>query len=428
MELSTETLSMEHSMTGVGGEPFKASALSDKQLMKGKRLNMPVPPYTRRAVISNLLRLSAAAVIGGPALSALAQAPIRNPNQRYGGRDRNTEGFRQQFRVPAMSAAISKNGQFVYDHAGGMADRQHLTQAQHGTLFRIADLSKPITAVTIFSLIEAGKLNLTDKVFGATGILGAKYGKPPYKPYVADITVDHLLTHTAGGWAADNNDPMMHNSGWSQAKLITSTIENMPLTSTPGTQWAYSNFGYCLLGRVIEQVTGQSYETYVQANIFARCGITDMQIANNSERHRASNEVVYIGQYSEDPYKVNINRMDSTDGWIASSTQLVQFLNHVAGAPSIPALLKPDTIRAMTTPSPAYPQADARYARGWMVSSDGAGSWWHSGSLPGSTSLMVRNPNGSCLAALCNTRTQPHQEMDTTLYDVMYDLTQNVPA
>jgi CubicO group peptidase (beta-lactamase class C family) len=375
---------MEHSMTGAGGEPFKASALSDNQLMKGKRVNMPVPAHTRRDVISNLLRASAAAVIGGDALSALAQAPIRNPNQGYGGRGRNTEGFRQQFRVPPMSAAISKNGQFVYDHAGGMADRQHLTQAQQGTLFRIADLSKPITAVTIFSLIEAGKLNLTDKVFGPTAILGTKYGKPPYKAYVVDITVDHLLTHTAGGWAADNNDPMMHNSGWSQAKLITSTIEAVPLTSTPGTQWAYSNFGYCLLGRVIEQVTCESYEAYVHANILACCGITDMQIANNSERHRASNEVVYIGQYSEDPYKININRMDSTDGWIASSTQLVQFLNHVAGG----------------TEYSCPPQA--RY--------------------------NSRHPDGSCLAALCNTRTQPHQEMDTALYDMMYDLAQNVPA
>ena len=79
------------------------------------------------------------------------------------------KNFGSNFRVPAMSAAISKNGQFVYDHAGGMADRQHLTQAQQGTLFRIADLSKPITAVTIFSLIEAGKLKLTDKVFGRNG-------------------------------------------------------------------------------------------------------------------------------------------------------------------------------------------------------------------------------------------------------------------
>ena len=389
---------------------------------------MPVPAYTRRAVVSNLLRASAAAAIGGPALSALAQATSRNPNQRYGARGQNTERFQQQFRVPAMSAAISKNGHFVYDHAGGMADRQHLTQAQQGTLFRIADGSKPITAVTIFSLIEAGKIRVTDKVFGPAGILGTKYGKPPYKPYVADITVDDLLTHTAGGWAADNNDPMMHNNGWDQAKLIASTVENVPLTSTPGTQWAYSNFGYCLLGRVIEQITGQSYETYVQANILAPCGITGMQIANNSERHRVVNEVVYIGQYSEDPYKININRMDSTEGWIASSTQLVQFLNHVAGAPNIPALLKPDTIRAMTTPCPAYPQGDARYARGWMVSSNGAGSWWHSGSLPGSTSLMVRNPDSSCSAALCNTRTQPHQEMDTALYDMMYNLAQNISA
>jgi CubicO group peptidase (beta-lactamase class C family) len=389
---------------------------------------MPVPAYTRRAIVSNLLKASAAAAIDGPALSALAQATLRNPNQRYGARGQNTQGFQQQFRVPAMSAAISKNGRFVYDHAGGMADRQHLTQAQQGTLFRIADGSKPITAVTIFSLIEAGKLSVTDKVFGPAGILGTKYGKPPYKPYVADITVDDLLTHTAGGWAADNNDPMMHNNGWDQARLIASTIENVPLTSTPGTQWAYSNFGYCLLGRVIEQVTGQSYEAYVQANILARCGITGMQIANNSERHRAPNEAVYIGQYSEDPYKININRMDSADGWIASSTQLVQFLNHVAGAPNIPALLKPDTIRAMTTPSPAYPQGDARYARGWMVSSNGAGSWWQGGSLPGSTSLMVRNPDGSCSAAVCNTRTQPHQEMDTALYDMMYNLAQNVPA
>src|SRR6201996_799844 len=389
---------------------------------------MRVPAYTRRAIISTLLRTSAATAIGGSALNALAQATFRNPNQRYGARGRNTEGFQQQFRVPAMSAAISKNGRFVYDHAGGMADRQHLTQAQQGTLFRVADGSKPITAVTIFSLIEADKLSVTDKVFGPAGILGAKYGKPPYKPYVADITIDDLLTHTAGGWAADNNDPMMHNNGWDQAKLIASTIENVPLTSTPGTQWAYSNFGYCVLGRVIEQVTGQSYEAYVQANILARCGITGMQIANNSERHRAPNEVVYIGQYSEDPYKININRMDSSDGWIASSTQLVQFLNHVAGAPNIPALLKPDMIRAMTTPVAAYPQGDARYARGWMVSDNGAGSWWHSGSLPGSTSLMVLNPDGSCSAALCNTRTEPHQEMDTALYQMIWNVGQSIPA
>ena len=177
-----------------------------------------------------------------------------------------------------------------------------------------------------------------------------------------------------------------------------------------------------MLGRVIEQVTGQPYQSYVQANILAPCGITTMQIAQNSERHRASDEVVYTGQYSEDPYKININRMDSTSGWIASSTQLVQFLNHVAGAPGIPALLKPGTVRVMTTPAPASPEGDARWARGWMISQDGSGSWWISGSLPGSTALMIRNSDGSCAAALCSTRSQPHQEMDNALQGMLRNM------
>jgi CubicO group peptidase (beta-lactamase class C family) len=416
MVRSTTVEAQEHSRDN---SPNKAD-------QKANSPPMPTHTYTRRAVISNLFRATACTAIGMPALNALAQSGFGRPYQRLGGPMQMTQGFQQQFHVPAMSVAISKGGRFVYDHAGGMADRQSMTQAQQDTLFRIADLSKPITAVTIFSLIQAGKLNLDDKVFGPAGVLGTMYGKPPYKPYVADITVDHLLTHTAGGWPADDSDPMFHNNGWDQTKLITSTIENVPLTSQPGTQWAYSNFGYCVLGRVIEQITGQPYETYVQANILAFCGITGMQIARNSERDRAANEVVYVGQYSEDPYKFNINRMDSTAGWIASSTQLVQFLNHVAGAPNIPALLQPETVRKMTTPVAVYPQGNVRCARGWMVANNGAGTWFHSGSLPGSTSLMVRNPDGSCSVAVCNTRTQPHAEMDDALFQMMGNLTQRV--
>jgi CubicO group peptidase (beta-lactamase class C family) len=279
--------------------------------------------------------------------------------------------FRQQFSVPASSIAISRNGQFVYDQAVGMGDRQHLMQVQQSSLFRIASVTKPITSVTIFSLMEQGKLNLTDKVFGPSGILGTKYGKPPYKQYVTDITVDHLLTHTAGGWPNDSTDPMMHNLSWDQTKLITETIANMPLTNPPGTHWAYSNFGYCVLGRVIEQVTGQPYAAYVQANILAPCGISTMQIAANKESQRAPNEVVYYGQYSEEPYKINITRMDSDGGWIASSTQLVQFLNHVAGAPGIPALLKPATIQAMTTPrQPTRKARHATPAAGWFAATE----------------------------------------------------------
>jgi CubicO group peptidase (beta-lactamase class C family) len=356
-------------------------------------------------------------------------------NGRYGGSTGQQRGqmgraifqFRRQYGVPASSVAISRDGQFVYDQAAGMAYKERSQQVQQDTLFRIASMTKPITSVTIFSLIEQAKLKLTDKVFGPSGVLGTKFGGPPYKQYVADITVDHLLTHTCGGWPNDSTDPMMQHNDWDHQKLISWTIENLPLTNAPGTHWAYSNFGYCVLGRVIEQVTGQTYENYVKANILAPCGITTMQIAANKESQRASNEVVYYGQYGEDPYKLNVTRMDSHGGWIASSTEMVQFLNHVAGAPGIPALLKPQTIRQMTMPADAYPQGPARYARGWMVRNNGASNWWHNGSLPGTETIMVRTSTGFCWAALMNSRSQPENEMGAALDKLMWDVVRSVP-
>jgi CubicO group peptidase (beta-lactamase class C family) len=385
---------------------------------------------SRRSLIGNLLGTAAAGVIGLPLRHALAQ---QGPNDGPTGQQRGEMGriageFRRSFSVPASSIAITRNGKFVYDQAVGMAYPQKLQQVQQSSLFRIASLSKPITSVTLFTLIEQGKLNLTDKVFGPSGILGEKYGKSPVKKYVTDITVDHLLTHTCGGWPNDSTDPMFRFDSWDHDKLISWTLENLPLTHPPGEHWAYSNFGYCVLGRVIEQVTGQPYESYVQSSILAPCGITDMRIAGNKLHDRAPNEVAYIGQYNEDPYKMNVTRMDSHGGWIASSTDLAIFLDHVAGAPNIPALLKPETIKIMTTPAPAYPQSSpARYARGWMVRDNGAGSWWHGGSLPGTTTIMVRTSTGMCWAALTNTRTQPSNQIDTAIDQMMWNMVRTVP-
>ena len=388
---------------------------------------------TRRSLLHQLL---------GAGITALTAFPLRSaslPQNGQGGPDgltgrdrgemgRLVWGFNKQFAVPASSIAISRNGQFVYDRAFGMMDRSKALQAQQSSIFRIASVSKPITSVTIFSLIEQHKLNLTDKVFGPSGILGAKYGKPPYKQYVTDVTVDHLFTHTSGGWPNDSTDPMFQHDSWDHEKLISWTIENLPLTYPPGQHWAYSNFGYCVLGRVIEQVTGQPYESYVQANILAPCGISDMKIARNKEGQRFPDEVVYYGQYSEDPYKMNVTRMDSHGGWLASPTSLVQFLDHLGGATS-PSLLKPETIQLMTTPAPAYPQnSPVKYARGWMVRNDGKGNWWHNGSLPGTTTIMVRTATGMCWAALTNTRTEPHDQMDSALDELVWNMVRLVPA
>ena len=390
-------------------------------------------PISRRTLLRSLCGTAAAGIVAprlcasSPSLAHAQQEPEHNGSRA--AMFRIGRAFMQKYSVPGMSIAISRHGKFVYQHQWGMADAKEAQLVLPTSLFRIASVTKPITSVTIFSLIEQGHLKLNDKVFGPSGVLGTTYGKPPYKQYVTDVTVDNLLTHTSGGWPNDSTDPMFRFDSWDHTKLITWTLENLPLTYPPGQHWAYSNFGYCVLGRVIEQVTGQPYADYVQANILAPCGINDMRIAGNKLNQRAPSEVEYYGQYDEDPYKMNVTRMDSHGGWMASPSDLVIFLDHVAGSANIPALLKPQTIKTMTTPSPAYSQSSlGKYARGWMVRDNGAGNWWHSGSLPGSTTIMVHTATGLCWAALTNTRTEPSDQIGDDLDNMVWDMVHQVPA
>jgi CubicO group peptidase (beta-lactamase class C family) len=333
-----------------------------------------------------------------------------------------------QFFAPALSVSIVRDSKFVYEHAWGVADSKQHIESSNTSLFRIASVTKPITSVAIFTLLEQGKLNLNDKVFGPSGILAEDYGKS-FRQYVTDVTVDHLLTHTSGGWPNDDTDPMFKNNSWDHKKLITDAIATLPLTYAPGTHWAYSNFGYCILGRVIEKISGQPYETFVQQSVLAPCGITDMRVAGNTYRDRAPNEVEYLGQFNENPYNMNVRRMDSHGGWIATPNDLAKFTAHLGGTSTIPSILKPASIKLMTTPAPAYSQdSDAKYARGWMVRDNGAGNWWHAGSLPGTTSVMVRTPDGKCWGALTNTRTQPSDAINTALDQMVWDMVHQVPA
>ncbi|MBV9886998.1 MAG: beta-lactamase family protein, partial [Acidobacteria bacterium] len=230
---------------------------------------------------------------------------------------RVAHNFMSRFSIPALSVAIIRDSKFVYERPFGIADTKQHAECSNTSVFRIASVSKPITSVAIFTLLEQGKLNLNDKIFGPSGILAFDFGKT-FRQYVTDVTVDHLLTHTSGGWPNDDTDPMFRNDSWDHKRLIAESIANIPLTYPPGTHWAYSNFGYCILGRVIEKVSGQPYEHFVQQSVLAPCGVTDMRIAGNSYLNRAPNEVEYAGQFNEDPYNMNVRRMDSHGGWIAT--------------------------------------------------------------------------------------------------------------
>jgi CubicO group peptidase (beta-lactamase class C family) len=359
-----------------------------------------------------------------PALSQeLAAPPTPDERRRMA---QFAADFMGAYAVPGLSVAIAIKGKPAYTEAFGVADRDTGEALTPQHRFRIASITKPITSVGIFTLIEAGKLKLDSHVFGPNSVLGDDYYSTPYpglfalrptdRSMVEQITIEHLLTHTVGGWGNMANDPMFSNKDMSHRELIAWTLTHMPLTVPPGNAYAYSNFGYCVLGRVIEKLTGQTYEQYIKDSVLKRCGIVDMQIAGNTLRDRAANEVKYHGQQAwDDPYGMNVTRMDSHGGWIATPGDLTNFFTHIDGFKNTDQLLGDDTLRTMTTPSAANP----RYAKGLFVNSQN--NWWHTGLLPGTETISVRTNTDFCWSAFTNTRSRL-QDMSSALNKVVWHM------
>ena len=321
--------------------------------------------------------------------------------------------------VPGLSVAVARNGELLYERGFGFADRDKNERVTPAHLFRIASVSKPITSVTLFRLMEDKRLTPEDTVFGPRGVLGNGFGKAPYHRWVEEIRIKHLLTHTGGGWQNDGTDPMFRNPGMNHQQLIAWAIENVALTHPPGEHYAYSNFGYCILGRVIEKLTGVAYERHVRDAVLKRCGVTGMRIGGSTLAERAPGEVVYYGAGRQDPYGMNVRRMDSHGGWLAAARDLAMFASHVDGHSPSRNILEPGSIREMTTASSANPG----YAKGWAVNR--VPNWWHGGALPGTTSIMVRTASGFCWAALANGR-EASGDTGGAMDRMMWDLVRQV--
>jgi D-alanyl-D-alanine carboxypeptidase len=321
--------------------------------------------------------------------------------------DSQVNVFMTAYNVPALSIAITKGEKLVYIKSYGLADKENSQKADTSDLYRLASLSKQFTSVAIMKLLEQGKISLGATVFGPGGLLGEKYGTLPYGPHITEITVDQLLHHTCGGWGNSVNDPMFSNNSLSTDELISWTLNNMPLDHTPGTYYNYSNFGYCLLGRIIEKITGQSYEAAVKTLVLTPIGITDMTIGGNTLADRLTKEVKYYGQYGEDPYNFNLKRMDSHGGWVATAKDLAKFLVSVDGFTVKPDILTKQSLTTMLTVS----SSNSQYACGWAVS---GANYYHQGSLPGSATEQACTSQGYNFVILTNTR-YPTDQFETDL-------------
>jgi CubicO group peptidase (beta-lactamase class C family) len=301
--------------------------------------------------------------------------------------------------APGAAIAITKDGRLVYASGFGYANQETGEEAGANSLFRIASVSKPFTSVAIMKLIEAGRLHLTDHVFGPGGILAAEYPTPAGNQKINQITIKYLLEHVSG-LSNSNGDPMFMNTGMNHHQLITWMLNDPGhrMSRDANTQFEYLNFGFCLLGRVIEKVTGQSYEQYVRQAVLQPSGIADMTIGGNSEAARKPREVKY---YPADAYTLNVTRFDSHGGWIASPIDLQRFLVRVDGLPSKPDIITAASHTLMTTDSHVKDDKgnDPNYAFGWGVSPQ-----WHNGAMEGTVSYLAVLPNGYTVAAVVNTR------------------------
>ncbi|MCD6050702.1 MAG: pbpE 1 [Verrucomicrobia bacterium] len=398
---------------------------------------------SRREFIKGVA-LAGLAASAAPTLLAHA-AESKHPLSSF---DDEMESFMKARQVPGGSLAIVKDGKLIYARGYGLADREKNLPVQADSLFRIASISKPFTAVGILKLVEQGKLKLDDK---ALELL--KLPEKPLDPRWEDITVRHLLHHT-GGWDRDAAFDPMFRPGTIATNLnveapakpehIIRYMLARKLDSAPGERYAYSNFGYCILGRIIEKLTKQDYETYMKEAVLAPIGIKRMQIGKSVAGQQAKGEVKYympdkgtadsvfpaIKRRVPWPYGgFYLEAMDAHGAWIASAVDLVRFASAFDDVSKSP-LLKKESIREMFSP-PAAPVSrtpegklkDSYYALGWQVrpvGREGKSNTWHSGSLPGTSTLLVRRWDGLDWAVLFNQRSKDSKLPDGAIDGAMH--------
>jgi len=341
----------------------------------------------------------------------------------------------QRWTLPGGQLAIARDNRLVYNRGFGYASVEDDEVVELDSRFRIASNSKPITAVAILKLVDAGELSLDTPVIPLLALEGP--ANAPYDARLDAITVEHLLVHS-GGWnsAANGVDPqylpwpavashVLDAESPAEAETIVRYMLSQPLDFGPGTVSAYSNFGFNVLGRVIEHLSGQTYEQFVIDEVLAPSGITSMAIGGTTLAERLEGEVRYYppsGQAARESVypgegfvpvgygSFYLRALDAHGGWIASAADLVRFALAIDGKRG-PALLSPDAVTSMeTTPRPPSAAAGAGNVEttlglGWNSVAEGDGyEWSHAGALEGSNcAWMVRKPDGTTAAFLFNT-------------------------
>lgn len=315
-------------------------------------------------------------------------------------------------RIPAISVAVADRFAPMYCGAFGIADLENNVRAGTGTVFRLASISKPITAVAAMQLAERGRLDLDAPVQQYLPWF-------PAKPW--PITCRALLGHLSGIRHYRTPEELLSTRHYLSLAEALKIFADDPLEFEPGTRFRYSTYGYNLLGAVIEAAAGMKFSEYLRRQVFAPAGAERIQpddvhriIPNRARGYRRT----AAGTVENCALADTSNKIPG-GGLVATAEDLMRFaLALLEGR-----LLKRETVELMFTPQRTRDGRATGYGLGWYVG-ERAGRRWveHSGSQPGaSTHLLMLPERGMVVAALTNLERAPARAIAWKLAEALIE-------
>lgn len=330
--------------------------------------------------------------------------------------------FMLEWDIPGVSIALSKDEEIVYKGAYGFANTQKKERVTSDHMFRLASMSKQHTAIAIMTLMEQGKLKLSDTVFGKDGLLYKAFGDNMSTLWKA-ITVEQLLSHTSGIMTEGFFGAGSVFSGKSQNERI-ATLLSQGTVVTPGSVYDYNNSNFGILGKVVEDLSGKSFMEFLKEDVYGPIGITGIDAAQNDDPIKG--EVMHYSQSSVNPYDNNVEAGLAAGGVVASAPALMQLMAHIDYGTKVKDILSPETldrmvehINSVDTDGDPF----SRYALGWRANNPNYPDWtyYHGGTLAGVAPIWARchdNVNG---VILCNSR-HTSTSFDSNMWHLLEDL------
>jgi len=302
---------------------------------------------------------------------------------------------------PGATILVARDGKAIYRRGFGKADMEAGTPLRPESVLRIGSITKQFTSVGILMLAERGKLSLTDPV--------TKW-LPDYPTHGTTITIENLLTHTAGikGYTEIPDFTAWMNDDMTTDQVI-ARFKDEPLQFDPGTNWAYSNSNYFLLGVIIEKAGGMSYADFIQKEIF---GPLDMAHSGYGKREPSFPGEAHGYTRNDEQEVVPAEPLSMTIPYAAGSlVSSVDDLLRWDNALATDRLLKPASSRAMWTP---YRQSTGRtsgYGYGWLMSEyEGYPIQEHNGGINGFICHALRMPEEKIYVAVLTNSDAPSSD------------------